>query len=101
MTQAIRCQTTESAELKPTVRPTNQLLKDNLVEYGRYVGECLPKYVQKVQVCHGDELEILIHPDGVIPVLTFLKEHTNGQFTNLTDIAGVDVPTRQCRFEVC
>ena len=50
---------------------------------------------------HGNELEVLIHPDGIIPVLTFLKDHTNAQFVNMTDIAGVDVPTRTCRFEVC
>lgn len=35
----------------------------------------------------------MIHPDGVIPVLSFLKDHTNAQFTNIVDIAGVDVPT--------
>ena len=52
------------------------------------------------QVTNGDELEILIHPDGIIPVLTFLKEHTTAQFTNLADIAGVDIPTNQNRFEV-
>jgi NADH dehydrogenase (ubiquinone) Fe-S protein 3 len=60
----------------------------------------MPKYVQKVQVTHGDELEIMIHPDGIIPVLTFLKNHTNAQFVNISDIAGVDVPSRKNRFEI-
>lgn len=63
------------------------------------MAECLPKYVQKTQVALG-ELEILIHPEGVIPVLSFLKDHHNGQFVNLSDIAGMDVPARQYRFEV-
>lgn len=42
----------------------------------------------------------MIHPEGVIPVLTFLRDHTNAQFRNMTDLTAVDVPTRQNRFEV-
>ena len=55
----------------------------------------------KVQVTKGNELEVLIHPDGVMPVLSFLCDHTNAQFANFIDVCGVDVPTRECRFEVC
>ncbi|GFU59894.1 NADH dehydrogenase iron-sulfur protein 3, mitochondrial [Nephila pilipes] len=88
------------SELKPTVRPTNELKTLQLSEYGVYLAECLPKYVQKIQICHGDELEIMIPPDAVIPVLTFLKDHHLAQFESLVDIAGVDVPTREYRFEV-
>lgn len=60
----------------------------------------MPKYVQKVQLTAGDELEVLISPEGVIPVLSFLKDHHNAQFANLVDIAGVDMPTREFRFEI-
>lgn len=56
--------------------------------------------MQKVQLTAGDELEILIAPEGVVPVLQFLKDHHNTQFANLIDIAGMDVPARQYRFEV-
>ncbi|CAL1270219.1 unnamed protein product [Larinioides sclopetarius] len=42
----------------------------------------------------------MISPDGVIPVLTFLKDHHLAQFESLVDIAGVDVPTREYRFEI-
>lgn len=42
----------------------------------------------------------MIHPEGIIPVLTFLKDHTNAQFNNMTDLTAVDVPTRHYRFEV-
>ena len=52
------------------------------------------------KVTHRNELEIMIHPEGILPVLTFLKSHTNAQFTNISDIAGVDIPTRKYRFEV-
>ena len=83
-----------------TIRPAEPAVRDPLLEFGRYVGECMPRYVQKVQVTHGDELEIMVHPDGIVPIMTFLKDHHQGQFVNIADIAGVDVPTRQYRFEV-
>lgn len=87
-------------ETSPAIRKVNVVDKQNLVEFGRYVGECLPKYVQKVQLATGDELEILIAPEGIVPVLTFLKDHHNCQFTNLADIGGMDVPARPYRFEI-
>ena len=74
--------------------------RQNLTDFGQYVAECMPKFVQKVQLTAGDELEILIAPEGVLPVLSFLKNHHNCQFSNLADIAGVDMPTREYRFEV-
>ena len=83
-----------------TVRPENPLEQKTLMDFGSYVGDCLPKYVQKVQVTKGNELEVLIHPDGVMPVLSFLCDHTNAQFANFIDVCGVDMPTRECRFEV-
>lgn len=82
------------------MRPTDLITKQNLVDFGQYVGQCMPKYVQKVQVTNGDELEIMIHPDGVLPVITFLKDHTNSQFVNVADICAVDIPTRKYRFEI-
>ena len=52
------------------------------------------------QVTYNDELELLIHPEGIVPVLTFLRDHQNCQFRQLQDITAVDVPKRICRFEV-
>lgn len=46
------------------------------------------------------ELEILIAPSGVLPVMTFLRDNTAAQFKLLMDVAGVDIPTRKNRFEV-
>uniref|UniRef100_A0A0A1XTL0 NADH dehydrogenase [ubiquinone] iron-sulfur protein 3, mitochondrial n=1 Tax=Zeugodacus cucurbitae TaxID=28588 RepID=A0A0A1XTL0_ZEUCU len=88
------------AEDKPTFRKPNEAARLNLSNFGRYVAECLPKYVQKVQLTAGDELEVLIAPEGVVPVLQFLKDNHLAQFSNLVDIAGMDVPSRQYRFEV-
>jgi NADH dehydrogenase (ubiquinone) Fe-S protein 3 len=83
-----------------TVRKPDAVQRESLSDFGKYVAECLPKYVQKVQLTSGDELEVLIAPEGVLPVLQFLKDHHQAQFENLVDIAGMDVPSRQNRFEI-
>ena len=54
-----------------------------MTDFGQYVAECLPKFVQKVQLTAGDELEVLIDPSGVVPVIHFLKNHHNAQFSCL------------------
>jgi len=87
-------------ETRPTVRKPNLVARERLSDFGKYVAECLPKYIQKVQIAAGDELELLIAPEGIVPVLQFLKDHHNCQFTNLADIAGMDVPNRTYRFEI-
>ena len=84
-----------------TVRKHDPLARKQLGEFGVYVAECLPKYVQKALVSPQEELELLIAPGGIVPVLQFLKDHHHAQFTNIVDIAGVDMPSRQYRFEVC
>ncbi|CAF4408324.1 unnamed protein product, partial [Adineta steineri] len=71
-----------------------------LVDFGQYVAECLPRFVQHVQMSSTNELEILIHPDGLFSVIAFLKDHTNAQFSSLADITAIDVPTRTYRFEL-
>lgn len=74
----------------------------NLYSKYRWVEICQLFFIciSSLQFAAGDELELLIHPTGVIPVLTFLKGNHSAQFTNLTFICGVDVPTRKNRFEV-
>lgn len=97
----IRKESTEtSVETRPTVRKFDAVQRQNLADFGQYVAECMPKYVQKVQLTAGDELEVLICPEGVMPVIMFLKDHHNAQFASLSDIAGVDMPTREYRFEI-
>lgn len=46
------------------------------------------------------ELELLIAPEGIIPVLTFLKDHTNAQYKSLADQTVVDKLGKPFRFEV-
>ncbi|CAD7680934.1 unnamed protein product [Nyctereutes procyonoides] len=69
----------QGAHGHPTVRPRNDVAHKQLSAFGEYVAEILPKYVQ--QIC--------IHPDGVIPVLTFLRDHTSAQFQSLADLTAI------------
>jgi len=85
---------------KSTVWKIDEKSRDRLTDFARYTAKCLPKYVQQIQFAAGDELEILIHPSGVLPVMTFLKGHHAAQFTNFIFACGMDVPTRKNRFEV-
>lgn len=83
-----------------TVRKVDQDKVERYKDFGTYIAECLPKYVQKVQLANLDELEICIAPEGIIPTISFLKGHHNAQFTNLSDLTAIDVPSRPYRFEV-
>ncbi|XP_060534590.1 NADH dehydrogenase [ubiquinone] iron-sulfur protein 3, mitochondrial-like isoform X2 [Cylas formicarius] len=96
----VKYRSTKAEETRPTARKHDEPARIQLKEFGVYVADCLPKYVQKAQLTAGDELELLIAPEGVIPVLTFLKDHHQCQFTNVADIAAMDVPSRQYRFEL-
>jgi len=90
----------DSPEKRPTVRKFDPVARQNLTDFGQYVAECLPKFVQKVQITSGDELELLIAPEGLLQVTLFLKNHHNCQFTSVSDITAIDVPTREYRFEL-
>lgn len=71
-----------------------------LSEFGQYVASILPKYIQQAQITQTKELELLIAPEGIIPVLTFLKDHTNAQYKSLADLTAVDKLGKPYRFEV-
>ncbi|VEL15350.1 unnamed protein product [Protopolystoma xenopodis] len=72
----------------------------HLSNFGQYIADCLPKYVQLVELNQVNELSICIHPDGILPVLSFLKDNHNSQFASLADITAIDVPSRKYRFEL-
>lgn len=71
-----------------------------LLQFGQFVAQSMPKFVQGCQIASGDELEVLVSPDGVLPILEFLRDHTNAQYKQLMDMTAVDIPTRPYRFEV-
>lgn len=90
----------ETTKKRPTIWQIDEAKRERLANFGRYAAECLPKFVQQVQFAAGDELELLIHPSGVVPVMQFLKGNHSAQFTNFVFACGNDVPTREYRFEV-
>ncbi len=61
--------------------------------------QCLPKFIQQFSVLK-DELTLYVAPSAVVPVLTFLRDHSQCQFKALMDISGADYPEREKRFEV-
>ena len=50
-------------------------LSGPLHQYGQYLTTCLPKYIQQFSI-YKDELTIYIAPTAVVPVLTFLRDHS-------------------------
>ncbi|OWF35092.1 NADH dehydrogenase [ubiquinone] iron-sulfur protein 3, mitochondrial-like [Mizuhopecten yessoensis] len=93
--------TTAGESLKPTIKNVAQTVEiAQLEKFGHYVAENLPKFVQEVRISAGDELDILVHPEGIFPTISFLKNHHTGQFLNIIDITTMDVPTRKYRFEM-
>ena len=72
---------------------------EKLHDYASYLMQCLPKFIQQFSVLK-DELTLYVAPPAVIPVLTFLRDHSQCQFKALMDISGVDFPERDKRFEV-
>ncbi|WVQ93363.1 hypothetical protein IAU59_000431 [Kwoniella sp. CBS 9459] len=83
------------------INPAEKLAPVNspLHEYGQYLTTCLPKHVQQFSV-YKDELTLYIPPTSVVPVLTFLRDHTQCQYKAVMDITAVDYPTRPNRFEI-
>jgi NADH-quinone oxidoreductase subunit C len=72
---------------------------DDLEQIGRNVAAALPGAVRSQAVAFG-ELTLQIERDEIIRVLTFLRDDAGCGFTQLIDIAGVDWPQREHRFDV-
>jgi NADH-quinone oxidoreductase subunit C len=72
---------------------------DTLRELGSYVTSALPSAVLSATV-KGGELTVRVHRAAIVKVLTLLRDDTNCQFTQLVDLAGVDYPDSDERFEI-
>ena len=70
-----------------------------LRELGEYLADSLPDEIAGNGLIN-DELVIVVRPESLIRVLTFLRDDVNCQFKLLVDICGVDYPEREARFEV-
>ncbi|KAI0067834.1 NADH dehydrogenase [Artomyces pyxidatus] len=89
---------TEATSPNPTLTQYAETT-EKLHNYGSYLIQSLPKFIQQFSVLK-DELTLYIPPSGVVPVLTFLRDHAQCQFKCLVDVSGVDFPEREKRFEV-
>jgi len=89
---------TEPTSPNPTITKYAETT-EALHTYGSYLMQCLPKFIQQFSVLK-DELTVYIAPSAVVPVLTFLRDHSRCQFKACMDISGVDFPEREKRFEV-
>ena len=70
-----------------------------LRDLGEYVQAALPEQLEQLQIEY-DELAIVVRPEGIVRVLSFLRDDVNCQFRQLMDVCGVDHPGRPERFEV-
>jgi NADH-quinone oxidoreductase subunit C len=72
---------------------------DTLRELGSYVTSALPSAVLD-SVVKGGELTVRVHRATIVKVLTWLRDDTNCQFSQLVDLCGVDYPDSDERFEI-
>jgi len=107
LSRGLKSSASNNASASPFTEPTSPNptatvyaeTTEALHTYGSYLMQCLPKFVQQFSVLK-DELTLYIPPSGVLPVLTFLRDHSQCQFKSVVDISGVDFPEREKRFEV-
>jgi NADH dehydrogenase (ubiquinone) Fe-S protein 3 len=61
-----------------------------LIRYGEYLVSCLPKYIEKVTISRGDELNVHVPITGLLPTLEFLRDHSRCQYKQLMEMTAVD-----------
>ena len=70
-----------------------------LYNYVKSINSMVPKFIEK-SVISKEEVTIYTSSEYLVPLLTFLKTHTNSQYEMLLDITAIDYPERENRFEV-
>jgi NADH dehydrogenase (ubiquinone) Fe-S protein 3 len=59
----------------------------------------VPKFIEK-SLISKEEVILYTSPKYLVPLVIFLRDHTNSQFKMLVDITAVDFPERKDRFEI-
>jgi len=77
----------------------NPTMNQALQDLGDYVAGQRPREVARFEIRH-DQLIVWTDADGIVRLLTFLRDDSNCLFKLLVDICGVDYPDRAERFEV-
>ena len=74
-------------------------MSEKLVELATHLRERLGGRIDNATVSNG-ELTLQVATESIVEVLTFLKTDEQCQFISFIDIAGVDYPSREKRFDV-
>lgn len=92
---------TTQAASKPLTAPTIMKpaeYKAHIQDFVTFLSErVFPNHIHRVFL-RGNELVICTTPDTLIPVLSFLRDHSHAQFKQLSEIAVVDWPEFEHRF---
>ncbi|CAK01585.1 NADH-quinone oxidoreductase subunit C [Bartonella tribocorum] len=75
------------------------MMDESLVELATYLKNKLGNKLEETVFAFG-ELTIVARLDAITDVLMFVRDDSHCQFINLTDISGVDYPSRDKRFDV-
>ena len=74
-------------------------MDEALRELGDYIVAALPQHVLVARVEYG-ELTIAATPEGIVKVMTMLRDDSNCLFKQLVDLCGADYPDREQRYDV-
>ncbi len=74
-------------------------MTQSLTEFGEYIQSMVRDKVSAHAITNG-ELMLVTSAQHILPLLTFLRDDENCQFTQLMDVTAVDYPNRPERFEV-
>ena len=74
-------------------------MNETLKDLAEYIMAALGAEVVSYDVARG-ELTLTVRGAGLLRVLSFLRDDSNCQFRQLIDVAGVDYPDREARFDV-
>ncbi|UNE53461.1 NADH-quinone oxidoreductase subunit C [Bartonella machadoae] len=75
------------------------MVNESLVELSNYLKNKLGDKIEETVFAFG-ELTVISRLNAITDVLIFVRDDSHCQFINLTDISGVDYPSRDKRFDV-
>jgi NADH:ubiquinone oxidoreductase subunit C len=78
-------------------RPTNLSATTSSAAFLTRLAQLFPPIL--VTINNGDR-RVKVASKDLVPLLTFLKNHTGAQFSQLIDVTAIDWPERKLRFEV-
>lgn len=74
-------------------------MKAELEALGQHIASSLGDAIVSHAVAY-DELSVVARPEDIVRVVTFLRDDPECRFVSFIDLAGVDYPARERRFDV-